>query len=103
MTENYILSYIPDRIRTLGYKHYHLRYRDLMLSPLEQIEVASYNQLWYIVDDPPGMVISSDYGIYDSTGVYLKDHAHEHRGLIHIENPNTDSRRIKFIQVIIIS
>jgi hypothetical protein len=50
-----------------------------------------------------GIVIESDYGIYDSTGAYLFDNSHQHKGEISITNSDAENKRIKLIQVIIIN
>ena len=55
------------------------------------------------MDDPQGLVIESDYGIYDSSGAYSSDNSHEHKGEIIITNPDAENKRIKFIQIVIIN
>ncbi len=54
MTEQFILDYIPQRMEQLGYKRYHVRYRDLTLKPMAKVFMAAYNELFFIVGDPPG-------------------------------------------------
>lgn len=103
MTEVYILHYSPIRVKELGYAKYYIRYRDLMIDGGSTVYIPAYNELYFIVDDPPGLVVESDYGIYDSTDDPLPDSVHEHRGEIVIRNPGTSRRKIKFIQVIMIS
>ena len=63
MTEQFILQYVPQRIKQLGYSNYHLRYRDLVIEENSERLIAAYNELYFIVDDPPGVVIQSDYGL----------------------------------------
>ena len=103
MTEEFIVRIIPERIAQLGYRKYHLRYKDYTVKPGSVLSFSAYNELWFIVDDPPGLVVESDYGIYDSTGAYLSDNAHQHKGEIVVTNPDADSKRIKFVQVIIVN
>jgi len=103
MTEVYILHYAPLRIKELGYERHQIRYRDLVLNGESSIIIPAYNELYFIVDDPPGLIVESDYGMYDSTDEPLPDNVHEHRGEIMIRNPGQDKRKIKFIQVIIVS
>lgn len=103
MTETYILQLIPQRIKELGYHNYRIRHRDITIRPQAEESIAAFNELWFIVDDPPGLLIESYYGIYDSTGEYLFDNAHQHRGEIIIVNPDSEFKRIKFIQVIILN
>lgn len=103
MTESYILHYAPLRVKELGYERHQLRYRDLVIDPVSTVSIPAYNELFFIVDDPPGLIVESDYGMYDSTDDPLPDNVHEHRGEITIYNPGTGKRKIKFIQVVIIS
>jgi hypothetical protein len=49
------------------------------------------------------LLVESHYGIYDTTGDYLAESIHQHRGDIIITNPGTEDKRIKFIQVVIIN
>ena len=65
--------------------------------------IMAYNELYFIIDDPPGLVVESDYGLYDSTDDPIPDSVHQHRGEIIIHNPGTGKRRIKFIQIIIVN
>lgn len=103
MSEPFILSIIPERIRQLGYHNYHIRYRDVSVKANSTILLPAYNELWFISGDPTGIRVESGYGMYDSTGNYLNDNMHQHRGEIAITNPDIDTKRIKFIQVIIIN
>lgn len=103
MTEQFILDFIPRRMAQLGYKRYHIRYRDLTLQPAANVLLAAFNELFFIVGDPPGILVESSYGIYDTADFAIEENVHQHRGEIVINNPDaTDYRRIKFIQVIII-
>ena len=103
MTEEFILGYIPERVKQRCYQKYHVRYKDLTIGGASNQTIISYTDHYFIVDDPEGLVIESDYGIYDSTGDFLFNNVHEHKGEIRISNPNADSKRIKFIQLIIIN
>lgn len=103
MTEPFIIHYAPQRVKQLGYTIFHLRYRDLVIEAGSSVTIQAYNELYFIVDDPSGLVIESDYGLYDSSDDPLPDNIHQHRGEIVITNPGTASRRIKFIQVIIVN
>jgi hypothetical protein len=103
MTEQFIMQYVPKRLQQLGYSNYHLRYHDLVVGAESKTEIPAWNDLYFIVDDPRGFVIESDYGLYDSTDNLLTDNVHQHRGAITVWNPTDESRRIKFIQVIIVN
>lgn len=102
MTEQFITGYIPQRMQQLGFSRYYLNYHDMTVKGNSSSELYAYNQLWFVVDDPVGLLIESDYGIYDSTGTYISNSVHEHRGEIIITNPDAGDKKIKMIQVIII-
>jgi hypothetical protein len=103
MTEQFILTYVPQRIKQLRYSKYHLKYRDLVIEANSTQVILAYNELYFIVDDPPGLTVDSDYGLFDSTDNPIPDSVHQHRGEIVITNPGAAKRRIKFIQVIIVN
>lgn len=103
MTESFILEFAPQRVKQLGYNKYHLRYRDMLVEPNTPIRLSAYNELLFIVDDPSGLVVESDYGIYDSTDNPVPENVHQHRGEVIIRNPGPDGRRIKLIQIIIVN
>jgi hypothetical protein len=104
VSEQFILAYIPQRIRELGYTSYHFRYRDLVIEAGAIRTFQAYNQLYFLVGDPEGVLVDSDYGIYDTTGTngVGTDNTHQHKGEITISNPGAIARQIKFIQVIIV-
>jgi hypothetical protein len=103
MTEQFILQYAPERVKQLGYATYHLKYHDLVLHGNSSKMLQAYNELHFIVEDPKGLVVESDYGLYDSTDDPLDTNIHQHRGEIIITNPSTEKRRIKLIQIIIVN
>ena len=103
MTEQFILQYAPQRVKQLGYSNYHIRYHDLVLQGGSTKTIPAYNELYFIVEDPTGLIVESDYGLYDSTDEPLPDNIHQHRGEILIKNPGTEKKRIKFIQIIIVN
>lgn len=103
MSEQFILQFIPKRVKQLGYTNYHLRYRDLVVDGNKSIRIPAYNELYFIVDDPSGLVVESDYGLYDSSDDPIEESVHQHRGEITITNSKSVKRRIKFIQLIIVN
>lgn len=102
MSDEFILRYIPFRMKQLGYSKYHLRYRDLAIAAGETITIAAYKDLFFITQNPQDVRIESDYGIYDTTGESIAENTYQHKGEILITNPTDSIKRIKFIQVIII-
>ena len=103
MSEEFILQLIPQRIKQLGYHSYQIRYRDITVKGNSKVLIPAFNELWFIANDPPGLTVESGYGVYDSTGAYVFDNSHLHRGEILISNADNENRRIKFIQVIIVN
>lgn len=103
MTEQFILHYAPVRLAQQGYSKYHLRYRDLVVEPFDTITLQAHNDLYFIVDEPSGLLVDSDYGVYDTTDDPVAENVHVHRGEIKISNPGNVRRRIKLIQAIIVN
>jgi len=103
MTEQFILEYAPMRLKQQGYSKFHLRHRDFTIDEGTTLTIPAYNEMFFIVDDPPGLVVESDYGMYDSTDDLLAESIHVHRGEVRITNPGLGKRRIKFIQAIIVN
>lgn len=100
MSEDLILHLIQDRIKELGYTSYSIRYKDLVVPNNGNLRIDSTSELHYISGDPLGMLIESDYGIYDGTSGTLCDNEHCHKGDIYISNNSGADQRIKFVQVI---
>ena len=103
MSEEFILSHIPRRIGQLGYTNYHIQYKDFFIRAGSSTRIEAFNELYFVVGDPRGIVLESDYGIYDSTGQVLCDNEHQHKGEITLSNPGVEDRRVKFVQVIIVN
>jgi hypothetical protein len=103
MSEQFILQYVSIRIKQLGYSKYYLRPRDFILGAGQLLGIPAYNELFFIVDEPPGIVVDSDYGMYDSTDNPVLESIHVHRGELKIINPGIEKRRVKFIQAIIVN
>lgn len=103
MTEQFILQFAPLRLKQQGYTKYHFRHRDFVIEPGTTVTIPAYNEMFFIIDEPPGLVVDSDYGMYDSTDNPIPESIHIHRGEIRITNPGDAKRRIKFIQAIIVT
>lgn len=102
MTESFILDYIPKRMKQLEFQKWHIQYRDLAVLPEDTFQIKAYNELWFIVGNPPNIIVESDYGTYDGSQISSHEYAHEHRGLITVRNTIKDKLRITFIQTIIV-
>lgn len=103
MTEQFILEFAPQRIKQLGFSRYHLRYKDLVIEAGSSMSISATNELWFVAGDPPGIIIQSDYGLFDSTDTPIPESVHQHRGEIIITNPGAAQRRLKMIQIIIVN
>lgn len=103
MTEQFILEFAPLRLKQQCYSKYHLRHRDFIVEAGATVTIPAYNEMFFIIDEPPGLVVDSDYGMYDSTDDPIPESIHIHRGEIKITNPGSTKRRIKFIQAIIVN
>jgi hypothetical protein len=96
------LSLRQCRLKQQGYK-VSFRHRDFIVEAGVTITIPAYNEMFFIIDEPPGLVVDSDYGMYDSTDDPIPESIHIHRGEIKITNPGDAKRRIKFIQAIIVN
>ena len=101
MSEDLILHVIPERVKELGFTRYQICYKDLVILPTSSIRIESASELHYISGDPLGVIVESDYGIYDATATNLCDNEHVHRGDIYVTNPGNIPQRLKLVQVIL--
>ena len=101
MTEQFIMQYIPERMKQLGYSKWHIRYRDFFLSSVSAMTMITYNELFYIVGSPPEVSVYSDYGEYRA--LFTTENRYEHKGEITISNEGLQPVRVKMIQVIIVN
>ncbi len=103
MSEPFILEYIPQRVKQLGFNLYHIRYRDMTILHGYPRMIPAYNELYFIIDNPEKIIVESDYGRYDTWNTAASDNEHQHRGEIIITNRTSDPLRIRFVQVILIN
>jgi hypothetical protein len=104
MTEEFIHDYIPERMKQLGFTKYHIRYRDIGVFGQTTMTIEAYNEIFFIVDVPPNMIVESEYGLYSTMiSIDWTENIHQHRGEIVIINGNEMNKRVKFIQVIIVN
>lgn len=103
MTEQLINGFIPHRVKQLGYNNYHLQFRDMVIKGNSKMILSAYNELYFIIDDPHGLQVESDYGVYDPVSGDVFDNIHQHKGEIIITNSEAANKRIKFIRVILIN
>ena len=101
MREEFAIRYAPRRVRERGFSKYRLVFQDLNLKAREQIELAAYNEIWFVLGAEIGITISSDYGEYDYSNDKLSENIHEHADRIIIKNAADQAQKVKFIQVIL--
>lgn len=102
MTEEFAIRYLPQRVQERGFQKHRLIFQDLNLEPNQQIELAAYNEIWFLIGIEEGILISSDLGEYDYSNSSLSENIHEHADAIVIKNNASQRRKVKFIQVILI-
>ena len=102
MTLEYVVFHIPRRMQDLGYgeKEYYTKFKHFLLKPGEQVEIAAFNQLFFMVDDPPDIRVSSELGVFDLAADNINELTYEHQGQINITSQAAEIRHVRFIQVI---
>jgi hypothetical protein len=103
MREEFILAYIPERVKQLGFTSYHIRYRDFFIASRGSQSIDAWNELYFLVGEPLDILIDSDYGQYNSTISAQAENTYQHKGNISISNTADSGRRVKFIQVILVN
>lgn len=102
MTEELAIRYLPQRVQERGFQKHRMVYQDLNLEAGQQIELAAYNEIWFLIGADDGITISSDLGEYDYSKSNLSENIHEHADAIVIRNMANEKRKVKFIQVILL-
>ena len=101
MSEEFAIRYAPGRVRERGFSKYRLVFQDLNLKVDQQVELAAYNEIWFVLEADMGVTISSDYGEYDYSNNNLSENIHEHADRIIIKNTALEPQKVRFIQVIL--
>lgn len=101
MTINLALEYIPRRMQELGFgSEYFLRFRHLVLQPLEELEIPAFNQFYILVEEAEDISVKSEFGLFDLSYKNSNEMLYEHQGQINIKNYSKAIKHIRFIQVI---
>ena len=101
MTVGFALDYIEKRMQALGYgRNYLLKFRHLVLGPLEERKVKAYNEYHLLIEENNQLKITSDFGLYDLNANTSNEMQYEHFGQIRIKNKGEAMTSAKFIQVI---
>lgn len=102
MTINLALEYIPRRMKELGYgKAYHIRFRHLLLQAQQILDLDATNQIYLLVEEVEDISVQSDSGTFDLSLSNINEFQYEHQGRITIENQSTQTRHVRFIQIIL--
>ena len=101
MTEEFAIRYTPQRVQERGFQNYRMVFQDLNLEPNQKIQLAAYNEIWFLIGAEEGVSISSDLGEYDYTNPVLSENIYEHADSITVKNKASGLRKVKFIQVIL--
>ena len=101
MSEEFAIRYAPQRVREKGFSRYRLIFQDLNLKGKQRLELAAYNEIWFLLEAECGISISSDYGKYNYNDRNLTGNVHEHADWIVIRNHSDKAQKVKFVQVIL--
>lgn len=102
MKEEVAIRYIPQRVSERGFSKHRLVYQDLNFSPGQYLKMAAFNEIWFLLDAEEGILIRSDFGVYNYGDRELNENIHEHGDDIFIKNTSNQIRKVRFIQVILI-
>ena len=102
MTEEFAIRYLPQRVQERGFQTHRMVFQDLNLEAGQQVELAAYNEIWFLIGADEGITISSDLGEYDYSNNNLSENIHEHADAIVVRNTADERRKVKFIQVILL-
>ena len=101
MTSQLAIEYIPKRMCELGYgSQYMIRFRHLVLKPMEKREIEANNQLMILVEPFCDVRIESGAGVFDLSEDLANEMQYEHRGDLKIINQSIFINNIRFIKVI---
>jgi len=101
MTIELAIEYISRRMEELGHgSNYNIRFRHFVLQPQETQNIEAGNQLFILTQAVDGIIINSDFGIYDVAAVNINELQYEHQGNIEISNYGNITQHVRFIQII---
>ena len=97
MQAELIPHFIDRRVRELGFERFVLDYEQVQIKGQATQTLSAYNNLYVLVDSPKTIRIASEMGRYGWGGRNI----HEHRGLVEVENLDTQDCLVSFVKVII--
>lgn len=102
MTTDYVLAYVPRKMRELGVnENYALAFRELVIKPNGEITIDAQGQYYFFVGGFTSNVsIKSETGVYDLTISSINESIHEHTGKIKITSRTSEILHLQFVVVI---
>jgi hypothetical protein len=102
MTEGYLLDFIRERMREMGYKSFHHEPVLISVKQKDPFFIAAYNEFYYLVslNLPDSLLIAGDTDVLYTKNFQLQTYTRlkEFTGNITIESPQ--DYNIEFIRVI---
>ncbi len=101
MTIAFALEHIPRRMNDIGVGTlYQLHHRHFVVAPNAILELDATNHYFFQLDEIADVRIESEFGVYDLTETLVNEMQYEHSGQILITNYCSESKHLRFIQVI---
>ena len=103
MTAEIATFLVPRNMRDLGFKddNYIATFIDLVSHAATSFDINSENEFYYLIGEPQGVTISSEFGVYDLSDSGINKQQHIHQGNITIKNNTKRVMQVKFLQVIL--
>jgi|SRR5665213_1220020 len=103
MTTDIALFMIPRDMRDLGFKddNYIADFVDYCSHAATSVELNAENEFYYLIGEPQGVTISSQFGVFDLSDTGINKQQHIHQGKITIRNNTKKVMQVKFLQVIL--
>lgn len=101
MTEGTAIEFAEQKMRELGFgSNYLIRYRHYRLDQNEKRIIKGENHHFFLIGDPEVIKVKSRMGIFDLNDPGINELQHHHSGRIQIENLETETVSVRFIQAI---
>lgn len=99
MNIEFIMAYIPRKMKEIGVDSYVISHRHFILTPHETREIDASNEYYFLVTADEEISIESDLGRYDNNDEGILEQQHEHQGKLRVKNNSISRKQIQFIQV----
>lgn len=101
MNTQFVLDFIPRRMKELGYgRNYITRWRHLQIDAGTTLKIDAENEYYYLIEPNSTIKVESKFGLYNVNDTGINEMQYEHRGKIQIENLSKTPQLVLFIQVI---